>query len=82
MKDHIARRLEQLRAEYRKGQERLLALEQETSSVNSSMLRISGAIQVLEEVLAQEPHSNARCGDTLEPTASGPPADRGQPTSS
>ena len=55
MKERIERRLQQLRAEYRKGEERLVELEHESSSVNSSMLRISGAIQILEELLEQDP---------------------------
>ncbi len=59
MQDQIAVRLQQLRAEYKKGQDRLAALEQETFSVKNSMLRISGAIQVLEELLEQ--------GSSLEP---------------
>jgi predicted nuclease with TOPRIM domain len=55
MKDRISTRLQQLRTEYQKGQERLVVLEQEASNVKSSMLRISGAIQVLEELLEQDP---------------------------
>ena len=81
MKDHILKRLEQLRAEYRKGQERLIGLEQETSGVNSSMLRISGAIQILEEVLAQDP-SSAPCSDIQDPLIDSPPTGRSKPSSS
>jgi prefoldin subunit 5 len=55
MKDRISTRLQQLKEEYQKGQERLAALEQEASNVKSSMLRISGAIQILEELLEQHP---------------------------
>lgn len=54
MKDRISTRLQQLQTEYQKGQERLAALEQEASNVKSSMLRISGAIQILEELLEQD----------------------------
>ena len=72
MNDHIVRRLEQLRAEYRKGQERLVALEQETASVNSSMLRISGAIQVLEELLEHD-LPNTPGSDIQEPLIDGLP---------
>jgi predicted nuclease with TOPRIM domain len=72
MKEHIVIRLEQLRAEFRKGQERLAELERETSSVNNSMLRISGAIQVLEELLEQD-LSNTPCSDIQEPVIDGPP---------
>lgn len=51
MKKQLSSRLQDLKIEYQKGQERLAALEQETATVRTSMLRISGAIQVLEEVL-------------------------------
>jgi len=51
MKKQLTNRLQELQAEYQKGQERLNALEQETGNVKASMLRISGAIQVLEELL-------------------------------
>jgi predicted nuclease with TOPRIM domain len=81
MKEHIARRLEQLRAEYRKGQERLVELEQETSSVNSSMLRISGAIQILEELLERDP-SNTPSREIQEPSIDRPPTDPSKPGSS
>ena len=81
MKDQIERRLEQLRAEYRKGQERLVELEQETSSVNSSMLRISGAIQILEELLEQDPSDTPR-SDSQEPSIDGPPTGRSDRRSS
>lgn len=54
MKSEIKARLEELKEEYRKGQERLIALEQETTSLSKTMLRISGAIQVLEELIAGE----------------------------
>ena len=51
MEDQLKTRLQELQAEYQKGQERLAALEQEMAAVKTSMLRISGAIQVLEELL-------------------------------
>lgn len=54
MKKQLTIRLEDLKTEYQKGQERLTALEQETASVRTSMLRISGAIQVLEEILNEK----------------------------
>lgn len=62
MKDHINTRLQQLKAEYQKGQERLAALEQETISVKNAMLRISGAIQALEELLEQDPSTLPKNG--------------------
>lgn len=43
-------RLVQLRAELEKGQQRLLALDRERQETRDTMLRISGAIRVLEEM--------------------------------
>ena len=54
MKSEINARLKELKEEYQKGQERLIALEQEITSLSKTMLRISGAIQVLEELIAGE----------------------------
>lgn len=54
MKSQITSRLEELQAEYQKGQERLNSLQQELTQIQNSMLRISGAIQVLQELLQQE----------------------------
>jgi len=51
MKKQLTTRLQDLKIEYQKGQERLTNLEQETANVKASMLRISGAIQVLEELM-------------------------------
>ncbi len=52
-------RLKELKEEYKKGQERLLALEQETTNLSNTMLRISGAVQVLEELLRDETPVNS-----------------------
>jgi prefoldin subunit 5 len=60
MKSEINARLKELKEEYQKGQERLMALEQETTSLSKTMLRISGAIQVLEELTAGEETPNSR----------------------
>lgn len=43
-------RLEELRREFARGQERWDALEEERRELRDTMLRISGAIQVLEEL--------------------------------
>lgn len=51
MKEQIKSRLEELQSEYQKGQEKLNALEQESASTQASMLRINGAIKVLQELL-------------------------------
>lgn len=47
-------RLQELREELEKGRQRMLALDRERESVRETMLRISGAIQVLEEFIEQQ----------------------------
>jgi prefoldin subunit 5 len=47
-------RLEELRQELAKGQKRLEMLDRERQEVRDTLLRISGAIQVLEELLRRE----------------------------
>ncbi|MCA3422628.1 MAG: hypothetical protein INF81_06745 [Roseomonas sp.] len=51
LRDQMNERLEKLRAEFARGQERLSQLEAEAAQLRQTMLRISGAIQVLEEEL-------------------------------
>lgn len=59
IQSEIKARLEELKEEYRKGRERLNALEQETSTLSNTMLRISGAIQVLEELTEKGTSENS-----------------------
>lgn len=54
MEDQLRRRLEELKKEFETGQARLRELETEQTYIRETLLRISGAIQVLEEALAQE----------------------------
>lgn len=51
MREQLEKRLEALRAEFEKGQKKLQDLESEAGSLRNTLLRISGAIQVLEEEL-------------------------------
>ncbi|MDB9424842.1 hypothetical protein PN437_07975 [Microcystis aeruginosa CS-564/01] len=53
MKEQIKERIEQLKAEYESGQKMLADLETQESNLRTTMLRISGAIQVLEELLSK-----------------------------
>lgn len=53
MKEQLQQRLKNLQEEYQKGQEQLATLEEETKSVQATMLRISGAIQVLQELIEE-----------------------------
>ena len=55
----IEERLKELKEEYKKGQDSLIALEQETTNLNNTMLRISGAIQVLEELIGADTSFNS-----------------------
>lgn len=50
MDQQVEVRLAELRTEYEKGQVRLQQLESELRVLRETMLRISGAIQVLEEL--------------------------------
>jgi len=51
MREQIEARLQALKKEYEIGQARLKELEAETTYVRETMLRISGAMQVLQEAL-------------------------------
>ncbi|QGY44862.1 hypothetical protein GM418_14650 [Maribellus comscasis] len=60
MNKEIEARLKELKEEYKKGQERLIVLEQETTNLSNTMLRISGAIQVLEELIGSDVSVNSK----------------------
>jgi uncharacterized coiled-coil protein SlyX len=61
MRERLEQRLQELRVEFEKGQQTLQELETQTAAVRQTLLRISGAIQVLEEELgdAGQPHGNS-----------------------
>lgn len=54
MKEQLEQRLQSLKAEFDSGQKMLAELEAKQTNLRSTLLRISGAIQVLEEMLAEE----------------------------
>jgi len=54
MKTELEKRLATLKSEYETGQKMLAELEQKSNKLEATMLRISGAIQVIEELLAIE----------------------------
>lgn len=54
MRDRLQTRLQELKKEFETGQSHLQELEKQQIYLRETMLRISGAIQVLEELLAQE----------------------------
>lgn len=51
MQEQLEGRLQELKAEFKKGQTRLQDLEKQVIALRNNLLRISGAIQVLEEEL-------------------------------
>jgi predicted RNase H-like nuclease (RuvC/YqgF family) len=52
MQDQVQARIEALRKELEVGQQRMQELERQLTQLRDTMLRISGAIQVLEELQA------------------------------
>ncbi len=52
MQNEIESRLKQLRAEYQNGQQMLQEFQQKQGNLEQTLLRIAGAIQVLEELIA------------------------------
>lgn len=60
MQERLEKRLQELKTEFGKGQQTLEELETQAAAVRQTLLRISGAIQVLKEELddARQPHEN------------------------
>jgi uncharacterized coiled-coil protein SlyX len=54
MKQQLEQRLEELKSEFTSGQQVLADLEAKQVNVRETLLRIQGAIQVLEEELAKD----------------------------
>lgn len=53
MREQLQQRLQSLKTEYEAGQKMLAELETKQANLHQTMLRIQGAIQVLEEELAR-----------------------------
>jgi predicted nucleic acid-binding Zn-ribbon protein len=54
MKTQLESRLKQLKSEFQTGQKTLADLQNKQNEIQTTLLRISGAIQVLEEELAKQ----------------------------
>jgi len=59
MEEQLQKRLEELKKDFEIGQARLKELETEQAYVRETLLRISGAIQVLEEALQNNKQAEA-----------------------
>ncbi|MDF2521252.1 MAG: hypothetical protein K0R84_1880 [Clostridia bacterium] len=53
MREQFEERLKGLKAEFEAGQKMMADMEMKRSSLESTMLRIKGAIQLVEELLAK-----------------------------
>lgn len=51
MNEKIEQRLSELKAEFESGQKMLIDLENQQANLKTTLLRISGAIQILEELI-------------------------------
>lgn len=58
MKEQLRNRLQSLKTEYESGQKVLAELETKQANVRDTLLRISGAIQVIEEELTKAESEN------------------------
>ncbi|MBE9158173.1 hypothetical protein IQ265_15250 [Nodosilinea sp. LEGE 06152] len=79
MRERLQQRLQSLKAEHESGQKVLAELEAKQANVRDTLLRISGAIQVLEEMLTQG--EAAVSGQASEATGSTPTAVLGHASS-
>jgi len=59
MKEQLEQRLASLKAEFEAGQKMLSELESKQATVRETLLRISGAIQVLEELMQEDLPNNS-----------------------
>lgn len=60
MREQLERRLVELKAEFELGQAKLTELENQATNLRNMLLRISGAVQVLEEELNKAPQPNGQ----------------------
>ncbi len=66
MREELQQRLEALKAEFEKGQTRLHEIQMQEAQLKETLLRISGAIQVITELLEQGEASTSSTQETLQ----------------
>jgi len=64
MREQLEQRLKALKAEFEDGQKMLTELEAKQASVRETLMRINGAIQVIEEELAKANGSSSEQSKT------------------
>lgn len=64
MKEQLEQRLKELKTEFESGQKMLADLETQAAELRKTLLRITGAIQVLEEELAKCDESQSSATET------------------
>ncbi len=67
MKEQIEQRLKKLKTEFESGQKIIADMEVRQSNLKNTLLCISGAIQVLEELLNQKTVEEQMSGNSDEP---------------
>jgi hypothetical protein len=72
MKEQLQNRLEELKREFEVGQNKLRELESEEVNLRQTLLRISGAIQVLDEELKLAAGSEPQAEESLKADAAAP----------
>ncbi len=74
MKQQLEQRLKELREEFESGQRALAELEAQQMNIRNTLLRISGAIQVLEEELAANENNIGEVSEKVGPSLAKPPS--------
>ncbi|MFQ5627497.1 MAG: hypothetical protein ACE5I1_01955 [bacterium] len=69
MKTQIEQRLKELKTEFESGRKMLAELQQKQANLQETLLRISGAIQVLGEEIARQEETNNKPGQAKKSAA-------------
>jgi prefoldin subunit 5 len=71
VREQLEQRVSELRAEQQKGQQMLAELEAKRAELRQTLLRISGAIQILEELLVGAAQQDGQVPATVNSQATG-----------
>jgi predicted nuclease with TOPRIM domain len=66
LREQLQTRLDELKREFETGQARLREMESTQLNLRETLLRISGAIQVLEETLAAQSDNNNNANEAVQ----------------